>query len=197
MRNNEKGAVPLVLLIILLLLAGGGAYLVSMSSSQSSEEDASMAATEAPAGVGTSVVEPAAPEIEAQSGEVTESPYRGAVLAGAASPLRNFAKEDYEAARASGKLIVLYFYASWCPICKVETASALYPAFNELSQKGVIGFRVNYNDNETDADERALAREFGVVYQHTKVFIKNGTRILKSPEGWDKARYLAEIAKAI
>lgn len=70
-------------------------------------------------------------------------------------------------------------------------------AFNQLATDRVIGFRVNYNDNETDAAENSLASEFGVAYQHTKVAIKNGQRVLKSPESWDQARYLTEINKLL
>lgn len=69
--------------------------------------------------------------------------------------------------------------------------------FNELTTDTVIGFRVNYNDDQTDNEEKALAREFGVAYQHKKVFVKNGQRILKSPEEWDDKRYDTEINKAI
>jgi len=123
--------------------------------------------------------------------------YSGATLAGTPAPLLDFAKADYDRALESDKLIVLYFYANWCPICKAEVAGALYPTFNELETDKVVGFRVNYNDNQTDADEKNLAREFGVAYQHTKVFVKDGIRLLKSPEGWDKARYLNEINKVI
>ena len=105
----------------------------------------------------------------------------------------DFTKADYDAALKTDKLIVLYFYANWCPICKKEFP-IMQQVFGELpSDSNVIGFRVNYNDNQTDNDEKNLAREFGVAYQHTKVFIKNGQRILKSPEGWDEARYLREI----
>ncbi|MDP3899632.1 MAG: thioredoxin family protein [bacterium] len=121
--------------------------------------------------------------------------YTGAVLAGNTAKLYDFNQADYEAALKSGKLVVLYFYASWCPICKAETADALYPAFNELNNDKVVGFRVNFNDNDTDGNEEALAREFGIAYQHTKVFVKDGERALKSPETWDKSRYLSEIAK--
>ncbi len=123
--------------------------------------------------------------------------YTGKTLAGTSAPLLDFNKTDYESAKKTDKLIVLYFYATWCPICKAEVASSLYPAFNDLKTDKVIGFRVNYNDNDTDKDEVALAKEFGVAYQHTRVFVKNGERILKSPEGWDKARYISEIEKAI
>jgi len=123
--------------------------------------------------------------------------YGGEVLAGSSAPLLDFSRADYEKAIASDKLVVLYFYAKWCPVCAEEVANSLYPAFHELSSDSVIGFRVNYNDNDTDSYEKSLASEFGVAYQHTKVFIKNGERILKSPESWDKDRYLSEIQNAL
>lgn len=118
------------------------------------------------------------------------------VLAGKSSPLYDFSKAKYDEAIASDKLVVLYFYADWCPICREEVPK-MYEAFNELTSDKVIGFRVNYNDNETDDNEVSLAKEFGVAYQHTKVFVQNGQRILKSPESWEKQRYLDEIQKAI
>lgn len=118
--------------------------------------------------------------------------FSGAVLAGTSAPLLDFNKADFDKALASDKLVVLYFYANWCPICRAEFPK-MQEAFNELSTDKVVGFRVNYNDSDTDDQERDLAREHGVVYQHTKVFIKNGERILKSPEGWDKERYTKEI----
>lgn len=122
------------------------------------------------------------------------SPYQGTVLAGSPAPLLDFNRADYQQALASDKLVVLYFYATWCPTCKAEVTDGLYPAFNALQNPNVVGFRVNYNDSDTDADEQALARQFGVGYQHTKVFLKNGQRILKAPDSWNKDRYLSEIA---
>ncbi len=122
--------------------------------------------------------------------------YSGTVLAGKSAPLIAYNKADYDAAVKSDKLVALYFTANWCPICKVEIPN-LYAAFNELTTDKVVGFRVDYNDSDTDADEKNLARQLGVVYQHTKVFLKNGKQVLKSPESWSKERNLSEINKAI
>ena len=122
--------------------------------------------------------------------------YSGSVLAGTSAPLLDFKKADYDEALKTDKLIVLYFYANWCSICKEEFPK-MQEAFDELNTDRVIAFRVNYNDNETDDAEQDLARQFGVAYQHTKVFVKNGERVLKSPESWDKNRYLSEINEFI
>ena len=117
----------------------------------------------------------------------------GRMMAGAGTPLLDFTKSDYDAALASGKLVALYFYANWCPICRAEFP-LMQAAFQEFpGGETAIGFRVNYNDNETDSDEVAVARQFGVAYQHTKVFLKDGAQVLKSPESWTKERYLAEL----
>jgi thiol-disulfide isomerase/thioredoxin len=122
--------------------------------------------------------------------------YSGEVLAGQSALLLDFKKADYDTVVKTDKLVVLYFYANWCPICRVEFP-VMQKAFNELNTDKVVGFRVNYKDNQTDDDEENLARQFGVAYQHTKVFFKNGQRILKSPEGWGQERYSSEINKFI
>ncbi len=134
-------------------------------------------------------------EPENKSATSVSASYSGAVLAGSSSPVLDFNKADYDKSLQSGKLVVLYFYANWCPICRAEVPQ-LYSAFNELKTDKVIGFRVNFNDDQTDGDERALAQQFQVPYQHSKVFVKNGIILLKSPETWDKNRYLLEINKA-
>lgn len=116
-------------------------------------------------------------------------------LAGSSSPLYAFSKTVYDQAVASDKLIVLYFYANWCPICRAEFPR-MEAVFNELKNDEVIGFRVNFNDDETDQDEKELAKQFAIAYQHTKVFLKKGQVVGKSFETWTKERYIAEINKA-
>ncbi|HEY4496663.1 MAG TPA: thioredoxin family protein [Candidatus Paceibacterota bacterium] len=124
--------------------------------------------------------------------------YSGAIIAGTAeNPLLDFKKSDYDLALKNEENILLYFYANWCPICKNETTSGLYPAFNNLEGRDVIGFRINYNDNQVDGDEMDLAKKLGINYQHTKVLLKSGEPILISLEFWDKSRYLTEIDRLI
>jgi len=104
----------------------------------------------------------------------------------------DFSQLEYDAALQSHELVVLFFYASWCPLCQ-EEFPRMQEVFGELDGSKVIGFRVNFNDSSTDDNEEELAREFGVAYQHTKVFVQNGERVLKSPETWTNERYLEEI----
>ena len=142
------------------------------------------------------MVKPTSTNKEKETDGAMMAKYTGTVLAGKSAPLLDFTKADYDVAIKSDKLVVLYFYANWCPICKAEFP-VMQKVFNELTTDKVIGFRVNYNDSDTDSNEKALASQFGVAYQHTKVFVKNGQRILKSPEGWDDKRYDIEINKAL
>lgn len=161
-----------IIVIILLVILGIGYLIIKPQTQQ----------------VTTPVTEPPSSTSSASQTQV--------VLAGATSKLYAFDKAIYEEALKSERLVVLYFYANWCPICKEEVPE-MYEAFNQLTGDKVIGFRVNYNDSETDQEETSLAKEFGVAYQHTKVFLRNGQRVLKSPESWDKQRYLDEIEKAL
>lgn len=175
--QGEKGfAIPIIIAIITLVVVVTGIGYFTTQTPTSKKEDVT----------------------PVQSGvERMMTKYTGTVLAGKSAVLLDYNKADYDAAITSDKLIVLYFYANWCPICKAETANALYPAFNELTTDKVVGIRVSYKDNETDSDEKTLAVQLGIPYQHTKVFLKNGKQILKAPDGWDKARYIMEINKAL
>lgn len=69
----------------------------------------------------------------------------------------SYSKTAFDA--AADKKRVLYFYATWCPICKVVN--------EELTQKSeeippdVVVFKTDY-DSEKD-----LKTKYGVTYQHT------------------------------
>jgi len=205
--NSQKGfAMPVIIAIVaVVLVLGGGVYYANQSQTQKDKMEQEKAMMEKEA------MEQKEKEamMEKTDGEMmkkdegammdkeeTMIKYSGAVLAGKLAPLLDFTKSDYDAAVKTDKLVVLYFYANWCPSCKAEFP-VMQGAFNELTTDKVIGFRVNYNDDQTDNDEKNLAKQFGVAYQHTKVFVKNGQRVLKSPETWDDKRYDTEINKAL
>lgn len=179
-----------VAVIALVVVIGGFSYFSTRTRPQTAQSPAD------------STNSPQASEETLGDGAVVEADgammakYTGTVLAGTSAPLLDYNKADYDAAVKSDKLVVLYFYANWCPICRAEFP-LMQSAFNKLTSDKVVGFRVNYNDSDTDSNEKALAGQFGVAYQHTKVFVKNGQRILKSPEGWDQSRYDTEINKAL
>jgi len=191
----QKGFMSYVAIFILALVVGGGAYYFSDENNTEDfmEGDSEMMMDSDGVSYDDETV------IDEDSSMTMEDvSFDGVLIAGDKdrSPLIDFNKTDYDKAVASDKLVVLYFYANWCPVCKAEFPK-MQEVFDGLDTDRVVGFRVNYNDNQTDKDEETLARKFGVAYQHTKVFVKDGERILKSPEGWEKSRYIEEINKAL
>lgn len=189
--QHGSATAVIVTVVVIILIGAGAAYFftgpeASPQATTGGEPSVRPEVSSSPrSGVPT-------PKPTAGNGTVT---YSGAVLAGSSSPLLDFNQADFDAALRSNKLVVLYFYANWCPICREEFPK-MQGAFNELTGDNVVGFRVNFNDNETDDDEVALARKHGIAYQHTKVILKNGQQVLKSPETWEQSRYLTEIANA-
>lgn len=73
---------------------------------------------------------------------------------------------------------VLYFYANWCPTCK-PVDEELSASISKIPEDLTI-IRVNYNDTETDNEEKELARKYNITYQHTFVQIdETGSEIAK------------------
>jgi len=68
--------------------------------------------------------------------------------------------------QAVGKRRVLYFYANWCPICRPADLN-----FKENLSKipgDVVVVRVNYNDSDTDQEEKDLAQKSNQKLQKCK-----------------------------
>lgn len=123
--------------------------------------------------------------------------FAGNVVAGNKTKFIEFNSGDYNNAKEAGKTVVLYFYADWCPICRAETL-VVGEAFNEIDNDNVVGFRVNFDDSNTDDAEKDLAKEFSVTYQHTKVIIKSdGTSSVDGNPWADKQKYVDEIESAL
>ena len=78
-----------------------------------------------------------------------------------------YSKSAYDA--AADKRRVLYFYATWCPSCKV--ANEDFTANPNKIPEDVVVIRTNYNDPNTDQEEKDLAKKYGITYQHTFVQI--------------------------
>lgn len=168
----KKGNIGMILVIVVLVLLAGGVFVFKGSTDKSSPQEKVVITEEA--------------AMTAQSA--------GKILAGKTSFYREFSKSEYEKALAENKIIFLDFYASWCPICRGEEPEII-AGFNELSTEKIAGFRVNYNDPDTDEDEKKLAKEFDIPYQHTKVILVDGKEVLKDGDAWDKTKFLEEINK--
>lgn len=70
---------------------------------------------------------------------------------------------------ASNNRRVLFFFANWCPTCK-PTDADLKTNTSKIPQDVTV-IRVNYNDTDTDQEEKDLAKKYGITYQHTFVQI--------------------------
>jgi len=113
---------------------------------------------------------PATPSEITQPSQTTQpiTSYKGQVIAGDVTKYIRFNLDDYQKTLSEGKVIYFYFYANWCPICREERPKIL-EAFSEMNYPNAVGFEVHFNDNEVTEDDKRLAREFGISYQHTTV----------------------------
>lgn len=93
-----------------------------------------------------------------------------------------FSRGAYDKALTENVPVMLYFYANWCPTCRAQEPQNI-GLFKNLDLN-VQAFRVNFNDSETDDEEKKLAKAFGVTYQHTFIFLdRNGKEITRKVGG--------------
>lgn len=76
---------------------------------------------------------------------------------------------------------LLFFYANWCPTCK-PVDQELQARAGELPSNLTI-FRVNYNDDQVDEDEQAIATDHSITYQHTFVQVDQDGNSLQTWNG--------------
>lgn len=93
---------------------------------------------------------------------------------------------DYSASKLTDQTNILFFWASWCPTCKILNDS-INTNIGSIPS-GVTIFKTNY-DTET-----ALRQKYGVTYQHTLVQVdKNGNMIKK----WTNSPSLNDVISQI
>mgnify|MGYP001572882431 CR=1 FL=1 len=76
---------------------------------------------------------------------------------------------------------VLYFYASWCPTC--QPADDKFKENSDKIPEDTRVIRVNYNDPNTDQEEKDLAKKYNVTYQHTFVQIDKEANVVAKWNG--------------
>jgi len=86
---------------------------------------------------------------------------------------------------------VLFFYASWCPTCR--PADADFTARSSEIPEDVTLIRVNYNDPDTDLEEKALAAKYGITYQHTFVQIDSDGGVVSKWNGGQLSELLKNL----
>jgi thiol-disulfide isomerase/thioredoxin len=151
--NKRGNALVIVLIVVgVLALAGGIYYYSRPKTSGDLQRD---------------FMKPDASDVEMESGgnEVTE---RDRYI--------EYTPEGYEIYKNIRR--VLFFYANWCPTCRPADADFMK---NETKiPEDVVVIRVNYNDSDTDNNEKELAEFYSVTYQHTFVQIDgDGNEITK------------------
>ncbi len=92
---------------------------------------------------------------------------------------------------ASNNRRILFFYASWCPTCK--PADTNFTKNESKIPEDVTLIRVNYNDPETDQEEKELAKQYGITYQHTFVQIDNSGKEVTKWNGGQINELLSNI----
>ena len=93
--------------------------------------------------------------------------------------------------QATDKRRVLYFYATWCPSCKI--ANEDFIANPDKIPEDVVVIRTNYNDPDTDQDEKDLAKRYGVTYQHTFVQVDSTGKELTKWNGGGTDELLTKL----
>lgn len=81
----------------------------------------------------------------------------------------NYSTSAVESALASGKKVVLFFHAPWCPSCK----SADTKLSQETIPENTIVFKTDYDSSGE------LKKKYGVTSQHTFVSLKSDGTMMK------------------
>lgn len=165
-----KNRITIFAAVIVVAVFGLGAYTLFRNSPQtnSSSKDEVMMPKE------ETEVEPTAAMMQKDDRATEADKMKGDKMAN--SRYVEFSKPVFDSAQNGRR--VLFFYASWCPTCR--PADANFTKNSGEIPEDVTLIRVNYNDPETDQEEKDLARKYGITYQHTFVQIdRTGKEVAK------------------
>ncbi len=157
--------------VVILVLVGGGLFVANQNSQQS--EQAKMEQEKA------AMEENETPEQEAmekKEGEARAEKDGDKMVKSNSSRYVEYSKTILTQSKDLRR--VLYFYATWCPSCKV--ANEDFTANPNKIPEDVVVIRTNYNDPDTDQEEKDLAKKYSITYQHTFVQVDStGKEITK------------------
>ncbi len=108
-------------------------------------------------------------------------------------PFIDFDRELYDEALNLNKNILLYFYSGWGSTCVTEFPKAM-KALDSFTGQSIVAFRINFDDANTDDEERFIAERLGVRHQYTKVFIRDGKVVLKDGNPWMSEDFVKNFA---
>ena len=84
---------------------------------------------------------------------------------------QRYTKAVFDQAKSDGKVIYLFFTANWCPTCARQHPVNDAAVANPEMPTNVPFFNISFNDSDTNDEDNQIAREFGIVYQHTQIVL--------------------------
>lgn len=163
----------LIGLIALFVIGVGGFYLYSNSQTQTPPSDEEVMKKDEAA------MEKPDEKMEKSGTDEAMKKDEGQMMEKSDSRYVEYSKETLD--QAAGKRRVLYFYANWCPTC--GPIDAELKANSSKIPQDLKVIRINYNDSDTDQEEKDLAKKYNITYQHTFVLIDSSGKEVKKWNG--------------
>ena len=89
-------------------------------------------------------------------------------------------KEKLEYAKSNDKLVVVYFYTDWCPVCKKLKGTTLIDTHvNNMIKENYVALQVNMTD-EKDKSITEIRQEYGIYGPPAFVFFDRDGSLLES-----------------
>ncbi|MBX9776014.1 MAG: thioredoxin family protein [Xanthobacteraceae bacterium] len=101
-----------------------------------------------------------------------------------------FDQKAFAEAQAAGRPILVEFYTTWCPVCKVQRPFLTTLGQNPKYQK-IAYFEIDFDKHKD------LAREFRVHKQSTLIVFKGKNEVARSTGDTNKASIEALVAKSL